>query len=107
MPEKQGEMLKYGQCTARNYQMSFLCPSTVLVIIFDGAEVQRVGGFVSFLNELKALFTHDFINCTFLVQIIICNDVITNTVPLNGAEACSLDSNEANNELCCSGLKRS
>lgn len=107
MPEKQGEMLKYGQCTVRNYQMSFLCPSVVLGIILDGAEVQWVGGFVSFLNELKALFTNDYISCTFLVQIIICNDVIANTVPLSGVEACSLDSNEANNELCCTGLKRS
>lgn len=82
--------------------MSFLCPSAVLEIILDGAEVQCVGGFVSFLNDLKALFTHDYISCTF-----ICNDVIANTVPLNGVEACSLDSNEANNELCCSSLKRS
>lgn len=55
-------MLKYGQCTARNYQMSFLCPSAVLGIILDGVQVQWVGGFVSFLDELKALFTHDYIN---------------------------------------------
>lgn len=35
-----------------------------------------------------------------------CNDVIANTVPLNGVEACSLDSIEANNELCCIGLNK-
>lgn len=67
-------MLKYGQCTARNDQTSFLCPSVVLGIILVGAKVQRGGGFVSFLNELKALFTHDYISCTFLAKIIIYND---------------------------------